>query len=187
MAWIPDAKTVEERCTQIARCTDGMSGGLSQRAAALVANARGTGWVVTHRQHKALVRLCRDLTKATKFRFAGVFTHVGRRAQRTKKMGVPSKPGRKNYSLYLRSHAWANRRKAAIGAQHTCSHCGSSSDLQVHHLSYERLGEELPTDLMVLCKNCHEAVHGWLDWNYPGRKTFFKIARTSEALAALSG
>lgn len=32
-----------------------------------------------------------------------------------------------------------------------------TSRLHVHHRTYERLGEELPEDLVVLCEVCHEA------------------------------
>ncbi len=42
--------------------------------------------------------------------------------------------------------------------KYTCARCGrikSAANLQVHHLTYERLGNELPSDLQVLCHACH--------------------------------
>lgn len=37
--------------------------------------------------------------------------------------------------------------------------CGSKKDIHVHHLTYERMGHELDSDLMVLCEVCHDKVH----------------------------
>jgi hypothetical protein len=44
-------------------------------------------------------------------------------------------------------------------ADYRCERCGSPGDarsLEVHHLTYERLGRELPEDLMVVCWPCHD-------------------------------
>lgn len=71
------------------------------------------------------------------------------------------------YEGYLRSKTWHNKRhNALVAADFTCSICGYCSykaifqiPLDVHHKTYERLGSELPEDLEVLCRNCHEARH----------------------------
>ena len=70
------------------------------------------------------------------------------------------------YQLYIRSEHWLELRKTAIeSAEHRCQRCGLprwvagllySQDLNVHHRNYERLGSELPGDLEVLCRRCHE-------------------------------
>ncbi len=41
-----------------------------------------------------------------------------------------------------------------------CQACGGAERLEVHHLTYERLGYERLTDLMVLCHACHAEAHG---------------------------
>lgn len=62
-----------------------------------------------------------------------------------------------NYSAYLRSDAWQERRKAALKrAGNRCTLCAATDNLQVHHNSYKNLGNELPEDLTVLCDSCHE-------------------------------
>jgi len=68
------------------------------------------------------------------------------------------------YSLYLRSPEWHQKRAQALeGSHYTCSECGLAKErtiglrLNVHHVTYERLGHELPDDLRVLCVNCHNA------------------------------
>jgi 5-methylcytosine-specific restriction endonuclease McrA len=74
--------------------------------------------------------------------------------------------GRVAYETYLRSRAWrAFRAEMLTLADGTCAHCGVSEQtsmllvLDVHHLSYDRLGWELPHDVVVLCRPCHEAEH----------------------------
>lgn len=41
---------------------------------------------------------------------------------------------------------------------HKCQTCLSVEDLEVHHKTYERLGDELPEDLITLCRECHHAI-----------------------------
>ncbi len=73
--------------------------------------------------------------------------------------GPPPK-GRVNYAGYIRSPEWRDKAlvlKARAGWQ--CQKCGraaSEMTLDVHHLTYERLGHERPDDLIVLCRSCHE-------------------------------
>ncbi len=61
------------------------------------------------------------------------------------------------YVRYLKSAKWrqlSKRMKERAG--HKCAKCGqTSATLEVHHLTYERLGRESETDLIVLCKVCH--------------------------------
>jgi len=63
------------------------------------------------------------------------------------------------YSEYLRSPKWSLKRKQALAqAGEKCERCGQSKwtvRLEVHHLTYERLGHEDLNDLQVLCKECH--------------------------------
>ena len=60
---------------------------------------------------------------------------------------------------YLYSEHWARKKRLKLTASnYTCQRCGSRSNLDVHHLTYERLGHELLRDLVVLCRTCHERV-----------------------------
>lgn len=41
-----------------------------------------------------------------------------------------------------------------------CQFCGTSNDLQVHHVkSRSRLGNDAMLNLITLCAKCHEAFH----------------------------
>jgi predicted HNH restriction endonuclease len=37
--------------------------------------------------------------------------------------------------------------------------CLSRNDIEVHHLTYVRFGNELMTDLATLCHDCHKRLH----------------------------
>lgn len=64
------------------------------------------------------------------------------------------------YAEYLKTDHWATKRAAALTRyHHHCMLCNAQSSLQVHHNTYERLGEEADNDLIVLCKACHYKFH----------------------------
>lgn len=74
------------------------------------------------------------------------------------------------YKAHLRSPEWARIRRTALErAGYRCAFCGQSKaklrtlgrHLEVHHNTYEHLGDEQPGDLTVLCAGgrggCHAA------------------------------
>lgn len=64
------------------------------------------------------------------------------------------------YEAYLQTPWWRARRNRALrAAGYRCTACGTKRELQVHHRSYERLGEEQDEDLQVLCRGCHLGEH----------------------------
>jgi len=69
------------------------------------------------------------------------------------------------YSNYLKSEQWKEKAAKRLEIdRYTCQGCGSrgSSDnpLQVHHLNYKHVGnEDVYTDLVCLCRNCHIRTH----------------------------
>lgn len=64
------------------------------------------------------------------------------------------------HAEYLRTPEWAALRRAALhAAGHRCQLCNSGRGLNVHHRTYERWRQELPSDLTVLCRGCHERFH----------------------------
>jgi len=57
---------------------------------------------------------------------------------------------------YLRSEHWQEvRRKKLKQAGYKCEACGQKVKLDIHHLTYERLGKERLSDLQALCRPCH--------------------------------
>ena len=73
-----------------------------------------------------------------------------------------------DYPAYLQTDHWkSTRREANVRAGWCCENCGldawhmiQGESLQVHHLTYKRLGREKPRDLRVLCGECHAREHG---------------------------
>lgn len=64
---------------------------------------------------------------------------------------------------YLKTKEWkVKRNRALIQAGNRCQVCASTYRLEVHHRTYERLGDELLSDLVVLCRSCHQHYHGIL-------------------------
>jgi hypothetical protein len=61
------------------------------------------------------------------------------------------------YQKHLKSVQWKNTRIALFRlrgrACEVCKH--PSATLEIHHLNYDRLGCELPSDLKIVCKACH--------------------------------
>jgi hypothetical protein len=65
------------------------------------------------------------------------------------------------YRIYLRTPEWRRTRAAAlVRAGNACSlDVRHTEELEVHHRTYERLGAELVSDLIVLCHSCHRLHH----------------------------
>lgn len=65
------------------------------------------------------------------------------------------------YRHYLRTPEWrVTRAGALLRAGWRCSlDVTHGEDLDVHHRTYERLGAELASDLVVLCRPCHRLHH----------------------------
>lgn len=67
---------------------------------------------------------------------------------------------KEEYKAYLNSPRWqAIRKRLYREYDYKCDRCGSSKNIQVHHLTYENLGEEKDEDLVVLCQKCHSELH----------------------------
>lgn len=68
------------------------------------------------------------------------------------------------YKEYLQTDHWKQTRKKALKkAKYKCELCGSKENLNAHHKTYERKGNELPEDLIVLCEICHSTHHNKLN------------------------
>jgi hypothetical protein len=89
------------------------------------------------------------------------------------------------YRKYLRTPEWRRTRAAALlRAGQCCSlDVTHTTDLDVHHRTYERLGCELATDLVVLCRPCHAIHH---EHNGRPRRTPKRSVQGASAQPALT-
>lgn len=74
------------------------------------------------------------------------------------------------YREYIQSEAWQEQRRrlAASGRRRDCYGCGrADGPKDVHHRTYDNLGNERLRDLVFLCRACHDRVHE-LHRNTPG-------------------
>lgn len=64
------------------------------------------------------------------------------------------------YAEYLKAAHWQRVRELALEqAGHMCDLCARDKQLDVYHRTYERLGFERQSDLIVLCHDCHQDHH----------------------------
>ena len=64
------------------------------------------------------------------------------------------------YNEYLQTKHWKKVRTKILDKIHKCQLCSSKYNLQIHHNTYDNLGEERYEDLIVLCEICHARHHG---------------------------
>jgi 5-methylcytosine-specific restriction endonuclease McrA len=66
------------------------------------------------------------------------------------------------YKAYLLSNEWKQIRIDLITIRGSkCEKCSKKTNrLQVHHLTYARIYNELAEDLILLCGICHQKAHG---------------------------
>ena len=92
--------------------------------------------------------------------WAGVDKALGIIERRPLCLTTDAWPAHVNYDEYLKSSHWLMVRMAALAAaDYRCALCNSGQRLDVHHKTYERLWQELPADLTVLCRKCHSKYH----------------------------
>lgn len=65
-----------------------------------------------------------------------------------------------DYYEYIKSDKWKKKREHRLKQLgNKCKRCSSTYKLNVHHLTYKRLGREKSKDLTVLCNTCHNFYH----------------------------
>ena len=72
----------------------------------------------------------------------------------------------KEYDQYMKSEAWRTKKQERINIDGGCVMChrpiSRIRSLQVHHITYARLGNEnVLSDLCTLCGSCHQKIHAY--------------------------
>lgn len=63
------------------------------------------------------------------------------------------------YKEYINSWLWKEKTEEMKRIDRICKECGSKHFLQIHHITYENLGNEKKRDLILLCNECHNKKH----------------------------
>jgi 5-methylcytosine-specific restriction endonuclease McrA len=65
-----------------------------------------------------------------------------------------------DYKRYLQTQHWQDIRRYALKyAKSRCQVCNGNGLVDVHHRTYENRGEERFSDVIVLCRRCHDLFH----------------------------
>lgn len=66
----------------------------------------------------------------------------------------------KGYKEYLKSNHWVKFRLKRLKEIKCCELCKEVKPYyELHHLTYERLGNEKFSDVVALCNDCHKGIH----------------------------
>lgn len=66
---------------------------------------------------------------------------------------------KEEYARYLRSAKWRTKQQSIMKRDgYKCRLCGKRATM-VHHLTYARIFNEQPYDLVAICKSCHDLLH----------------------------
>jgi 5-methylcytosine-specific restriction endonuclease McrA len=129
---MPDCKTIADRCKIKKREVKKAIRSLEERQLFTQNKDNPDLYTVVPLEEYAPMDICRAIFRLTKLRYAD----------------------------YLKTEHWREvRRRALEYASHSCQLCNSRVRLNVHHRTYKNRGNELPTDVIVLCQACHEKFH----------------------------
>jgi PP-loop superfamily ATP-utilizing enzyme len=79
-----------------------------------------------------------------------------------------------SYSEYLKSHHWIAFRHKVLkrrlknarrkGKSLRCYCCETpTTNLELHHRTYKRIGHKLPHDVEPVCRGCHQKIHDFIN------------------------
>jgi 5-methylcytosine-specific restriction endonuclease McrA len=64
------------------------------------------------------------------------------------------------HAQYLQTKEWKDKRELVLARDgRKCTDCGSTENLQIHHLTYDHFKNEPLEDLVTLCNICHTSRH----------------------------
>lgn len=64
------------------------------------------------------------------------------------------------YEEYLQSPAWQEKRRLVLTrALGICEGCAVNEAKQIHHTTYEHVGDEFLFELVAVCDACHDRLH----------------------------
>jgi len=64
-----------------------------------------------------------------------------------------------NYKEYLNSQDWKGKRATKMARKTSCGICGSTDQVDIHHLNYRNLLDVEMRDLRRMCRRCHFLAH----------------------------
>lgn len=69
-----------------------------------------------------------------------------------------------SYKDYLKTKWWeAVKYQYRLNHGYKCYVCGATENIDLHHRTYQTIGNETSKDLVQLCRECHYKVHDIVD------------------------
>jgi len=66
----------------------------------------------------------------------------------------------RQYTTYLETPEWQRKRALELKrAKGVCEGCGEGLPVEIHHLTYEHVGDEFLWELAAICVKCHDRIH----------------------------
>lgn len=105
-----------------------------------------------------------DFVNRKKHRYDGIpFPRWDRAYRAWREFGIKREQisDRRDYyrSVYLKSDHWKDLRARKLARHKICEVCGRMGKLDVHHVSYRELYDVVETDLVAVCRRCHDEIH----------------------------
>jgi hypothetical protein len=98
-----------------------------------------------------------------KNKFKGLKKHLKKREQQASVFRAPREAVEPaDYATYMQSARWFDFRREWFrytGFPRCCVGCLAPYNLELHHVTYERLGQERLNDCIPLCTGCHDRFH----------------------------
>jgi|SRR5262249_6727315 len=64
------------------------------------------------------------------------------------------------YAAYLQTDEWKERQRLVMHrAGGICEGCRQVRAVEVHHLTYDHVGDEFLWEFVAICRECHERYH----------------------------
>lgn len=64
------------------------------------------------------------------------------------------------HRIYIQGERWKDRKRVYYASHgKKCAACFGTVDVDLHHMTYKRLGNEWDADLVPLCRDCHKNFH----------------------------
>lgn len=81
---------------------------------------------------------------------------------------------------YLKSDEWREKRKIILERdQNKCRCCGENAN-DIHHITYDRAYREKDTDLIAVCRSCHNKIHKNGTVFFQGLKANFGVLKNCQ-------
>lgn len=86
-------------------------------------------------------------------------------------------------TVYLKSEHWKTLRGKKLELNPSCEICGKIGVMDVHHVNYRQLFDVQLTDLLTVCRKCHDGIHKHCPPEKRQKEEFVAVAAQQVSIA----